>query len=94
MANEKRHIRQEDFGEIIDILQKMLVSNTFETMHKKLYAIFISIIELQPTPFLPPLGIWKKEKVLNMRKSIIADMIEAAKNENCKKLVYLFSKLY
>lgn len=95
---EKRHITENDYLKIIDICEQILRGGDFEKLRQKLYELFISIIELQPFPPIPPLGIFgnKKKTEMEIRKSretLLLNIIEAAKIQNNKRLVYLFSKL-
>lgn len=95
---ETRHITDDDYLKIINICEHILRGGDFNKLRNELLKLYRQIIELRPYRVIPPLGIFDRKKKAELeinksRKELLLEMIEAAKNKNDIRLVYLFSNL-
>jgi hypothetical protein len=109
MESNKRHITDQDYEDIIEILEQMRSSNDYSTLYDDLLAIFREVEELSPTIVLrPPMRVIVRNKQKNMRPTfnynnidaavtkcnrIIDQMIDAASKHKPNTLIRLFMEL-
>jgi hypothetical protein len=109
MEQNKRHITDKDYEDIIEILEQMQSSNDYSTLYNELLTIFREVEELSSTRVLhPTMQVFggKKQKsmqptfdfhdvdvALTKGGTIIEQMIDAASKHKPNTLIRLFMEL-